>query len=183
MGLATQEKEIRKAWRGSPMLVPRIEKVVVNMSVGRSGETLEKAMKILEEITGQKPCVRRAKRTIKSFNIGRGEAIACLVTLRRKRAEDFLKRSLEAVGNKLSRRGFDRQGNVSFGIREHIEIPGVKYDPELGIFGMDVSISLKRPGFRIKKRRVGRSKVGAGHTVSPLEGMLFMKEKFGVEIA
>jgi len=65
----------------NPMLKPRIEKVVVNVSVGRSGEPLERAMRIIEELTGQKPGVRQAKKTIREFGIRKKEPIACLVTL------------------------------------------------------------------------------------------------------
>ncbi|HID90820.1 TPA: 50S ribosomal protein L5 [Candidatus Bathyarchaeota archaeon] len=166
----------------NPMLAPRIHKVVVNMAVGRSGEPLENAMKVLEQLTGQRPCVRRAKRTIKTFGITRGEPIACLVTLRGKRAESFLERALQAVGNRLPVDSFDKQGNVAFGIREHIEIPGVKYDPTLGIHGMDVCISFERPGYRVMRRRRERARIGSRHRLTPEEVMLFLKERFGVEI-
>ncbi|HDJ25897.1 MAG TPA: 50S ribosomal protein L5, partial [Candidatus Bathyarchaeota archaeon] len=106
------------------MLKPKIEKVVVNCCVGRSGEPLEKAMKIIQELTGQKPCVRKAKKTIRQFGIRKGEPIACVVTLRKEKALEFLKRALAAVENKVKASSFDEHGNFSFGIKEHIEIPG-----------------------------------------------------------
>lgn len=165
------------------MLKPRIEKVTVNMSVGKSGEPLEKAARVLEKLTGQRPCKRKAKQTIRDFGIRRGESIACLVTLRGEKAKSFLKRALQAVDNKLSRYCFDRYGNLSFGIREHIEIPGTKYEPELGIYGMDVSVTLGRPGYRVKRRRHARSKVGSGHLLTRHEATMFIKDEFGVEIA
>ena len=163
------------------MLRPRIEKVVVNISVGKSGEPLEKAMRVLEQLTGQKPCKRKAKKTIRDFGIRRGEPIACLVTLRGERAIDFLKRAFQAVDGKISRKSVDRDGNISFGIKEHIEIPGTNYVPELGIYGMDVSINLGRPGYRVKRRRRCRSKIGSHHKLTPEEGMLFIRDEFGVE--
>ena len=165
------------------MLKPRIEKVTVNISVGKSGEPLEKAAKVLEKLTGQRPCKRKAKQTIRDFGIRRGEPIACLVTLRGEKAKNFLKRALQAVDSKLSRHCFDRYGNFSFGIREHIEIPGTKYVPELGIYGMDVSVTLGRPGYRVKRRRHARSKIGSRHLLMRHEATLFIKDEFGVEIA
>jgi len=177
------EEEIRRKWQRNPMLKPRIEKVVVNISVGKSGEPLEKAAKVLEELTGQKPCKRKARKTIRDFGIRKGEPIACLVTLRKERALEFLKKALEAIDNKLSKSCFDEHGNFTFGIKEHIEIPGMRYDPELGIFGMDVCVSLCRPGQRVRYRRIERKKkIGKHHRLIPEEAMLFIKELTGVEI-
>jgi large subunit ribosomal protein L5 len=175
-------EEILKKWQSNPMLKPRIEKVTVNMAVGKSGEVLERAAKVLQELTGQRPCKRKAKKTIRDFGIRKGEPIACLVTLRKERAKEFLKKAFQAVDNKLSKENFDNNGNFSFGIREHIEIPGTKYVPELGIHGMDVCVTLCRPGYRVKRRRRAKADVGAKHKLTPEEAMLFIKEEFGVEI-
>lgn len=166
----------------NPMLQPRIGKVVVNMCVGTSGEPLERAKRVLEELTGQKPCVRRAKKTIKPFGIRKGEPIACVVTLRGERAVEFLDRALEAVGRRLKASSFDEYGNFSFGIREHIDIPGTKYDPKVGIFGMDVCVSVERPGYRIMRRKRCRAKVPRGHRVSREEAIRFIEERFNVEV-
>jgi large subunit ribosomal protein L5 len=176
------EEEIRRLWEENPMLRPRIEKVVVNICVGKSGEPLEKAAKVLKDLTGQTPCKRKAKKTIKDFGIRRGEPIACVVTLRKQKAMEFLKKVLHVVDYKLPRSCFDNRGNFSFGIKEHIEIPGVKYDPEIGIFGMDVCVSLCRPGWRVKYRQRARSKIGSKHTLTPEEAMVFVKDALGVEI-
>lgn len=175
-------ESFRAKWQENPMLMPRIEKVVVNCCVGKSGEPLEKAMKIIEDLTGQKPCYRRAKKTIKDFGIRRKEPIACLVTLRGERAIEFLKRVLDAVGNKIPASSFDNFGNFSFGIEEHIDIPGTKYSPELGIIGMDICVSLARPGYRVKYRRHARSKVGKKHRLTAEEAISFMINEFGVNI-
>lgn len=163
------------------MLKPRIEKVVVNIAVGKSGEPLEKATKVLKEITGQTPCKRKAKESIRDFNIRKGESIACIVTLRKEEAIAFLNRVLPVIDKKISGRSFDRQGNFSFGIKEHIEISGVKYDPEVGIFGMDVCVSVTRPGYRVKNRRK-ENRLGAKHVLTPEESMVFVKNTLGVEI-
>jgi len=175
-------EEIRKKWQGNPMLKPRIEKVTVNMAVGKSGEILERAAKVLEELTGQRPCKRKAKKTIRDFGIREGEPIACIVTLRKEKAKEFLKKALYAADNKISKEKFDNFGNFSFGIKEHIEMPGTKYVPELGIHGMDVCVTLCRLGYRVKKRRHAKSNVGSKHKLAPEEAMLFIKEELGVEI-
>ena len=175
-------EEAHKKWLANPMLKPRLEKVTVNMAVGKSGEPLEKAARVLEQLTGQKPCRRKAKKTVRDFGIRRGESIACLVTLRKEKAKEFLKRALEAVDNKISWERFDSRGNFSFGIKEHIDIPGTKYVPELGIHGMDVSVTLSRPGQRVKGRHHAKSRVGAKQLLTPEEAIIFVKDEFGVEI-
>ncbi|RLI32639.1 50S ribosomal protein L5 [Candidatus Bathyarchaeota archaeon] len=175
-------ERIYEKWRKNPMTKPRIGKVTVNVCVGKSGEPLEKAAKIIEQLTGQKPCFRTAKRTIKDFGIRRGEPIACVATLRKEKAIEFLRKAFAAVGNKISKSSFDKFGNFSFGIKEHIEIPGVKYNPDLGIIGMDVCVTMEKPGYRVKERKRARSKVGSKHRVTIDEAILFLKENFGVEV-
>lgn len=175
-------EEAHKKWLENPMLKPRLEKVTVNMAVGKSGEPLEKAAKVLEQLTEQKPCRRKAKKTVRDFGIRRGESIACLVTLRGERAREFLQKALEAVDNKISWERFDSRGNFSFGIKEHIDIPGTKYVPELGIHGMDVSVTLSRPGHRVKLRHRAKSRVGAKQLLTPEEAIIFVKDEFKVEI-
>ncbi|MCR6623525.1 MAG: 50S ribosomal protein L5 [Candidatus Verstraetearchaeota archaeon] len=165
----------------NPMQRIMIDKVVVNMSVG-PGEKLEKAVKVLEELTGQKPCKRRAKKTIREFGIRRGEEIACITTLRGNRAKEFLQKVLVAKGNTIKKESFDKHGNISFGIKEHLDIPGTKYDPNLGIFGMDVTIVFKKPGYRVAVRRRKRSKVGGAQKVKIDEAIEYLKSNFGVEI-
>jgi large subunit ribosomal protein L5 len=166
----------------NPMRKIKIGKVVVNIAVGKSGEPLDKAARILEELTGNKPCRRNAKQTIKNFGIRKGEPITCMVSLRKINAEKFTDKVMEAKGRTIKRSSFDNIGNVSFGLKEHIEIPGVKYDPELGIYGMNINITLERPGYRIKRRRRCRSDIKPTHKVTPKEAMEFLKEQFSVQI-
>jgi large subunit ribosomal protein L5 len=177
------EDEIRKAWEENPMLKPKIDKVVVNIGVGKSGEPLEKAVKVLRELTNQEPGKRKAKQSIREFGTRKGEPIACIVTLRKQDAIDFLNKVLPVVDNKISRKSFDKNGSFSFGIKEHIEIKGVKYDPGVGIFGMDVCVAMIRPGYRVKNRRRKRAKIGSSHVLTPDESMVFVKDTLGVEIA
>lgn len=169
-------------WSSNKMLEPRIAKVVVNMGIGASGERLEKAARLLEQLAGQKPSLRRAKRTIKEFNIKKGEPIAVTVTLRGRRAVDFLEKALTAVGRRIKYTSFDDYGNVSFGIREHIVLPGAKYDPDIGIFGMDVTVKLERPGYRVMRRRRSKSSIPRRHRVSKEEAAAFFVTKLGVKV-
>jgi large subunit ribosomal protein L5 len=166
----------------NPMKQLKIGKVVVNISVGASGEPLNNAMTILRQITGQEPCQRVAKQTIRQWGIRRREPMACLVTLRGERADAFLERAFQAVRNRVNPRSFDKNGNFAFGIREHIDIPGTRYDPSLGITGMDVNVTLERPGYRVGRRKRAQSKVGSAHRVTPEESMTFIAEKYGVKV-
>jgi len=160
----------------------RVEKVAVNISVGSSGENLERAVQVLESMTGQKPVRKEAKRSVRDFGIRKGEPIACIVTLRKEQAVSFLKRALDAVGGKIPASSFDEYGNFSFGIKEHIDIPGTRYVPELGIFGMDICVVLEKPGGRVKRRRQRPSNVGNAQRVNRQEAQSFMRENFGVTI-
>jgi large subunit ribosomal protein L5 len=171
-----------KQWEEQPMLKPRIDKVVVNLNIGKSGEPLEKASRVLKELTNQQPVKKQAKKTIRDFGLRKGESIACVVTLRKQAAIDFLKKVLPVVDNKISRSSFDRQGNFAFGIKEHIEIAGVKYEPDVGIFGMDVCVSVNRPGYRVKTRRKQKSHIGAKHLLTPEESVAYIRQALGVEI-
>jgi large subunit ribosomal protein L5 len=178
----SDEDAMTKSWKDHPMLRPRIEKVVVNLNVGKSGEPLEKANRVLKEITDQTPIKKKAKKTIRDFGIREGEPIAVVVTLRKQKAMNFLKKVIPIIDNKISKRSFDERGNFAFGLKEHIEIPGVKYDPEIGIFGMDVCVSVNRPGQRIKTRKRQSKAIGPKHLLTPEESIVFVKQTLGVEI-
>jgi large subunit ribosomal protein L5 len=159
-----------------------IDKVVVNIGVGKSGEPVERAKRALEELTGVKAAARGAKENVRDFGIHKGEPIGAIVTLRRQRAIEFLKRVLESKNNILKLSSLDPFGNVSLGIHEHIDIPGTKYNPEIGIFGMDVCVSLTRPGYRISKKR-NPKKIGKNHRITKEESAEFFKSNFGVDVS
>jgi len=160
----------------------RIEKTVVNIGVGEAGERLLKAQKVLEMLTGQKPVETISKTTNKDLGIREGMPIGCKVTLRGERAEDFLKRALWVKNNKLAKYNFDPEGNFSFGVPDYTEFEGMRYNPEIGIFGMDVSVSLKRPGYRVTKRRRRASKLPVRHRVTREEGVQFIQDRFDIEV-
>ncbi|OGI11941.1 50S ribosomal protein L5 [Candidatus Micrarchaeota archaeon RBG_16_36_9] len=159
----------------------KIEKITINIGCGSAGDKLEKAKSLLEKLT-EKKIVTTITKTRNTFGSAKGRPIGCKVTLRRSDAENFLKKAFEAVDKKLSKNIFDEQGNFSFGIKEHIDIPGVRYDPEIGILGMDVCVTLERPGFRVKRKRFG-GKIGKGHLIKPEESMEWVSKNYGVEVS
>ncbi|GAB4316668.1 MAG: 50S ribosomal protein L5 [Promethearchaeota archaeon] len=176
------KEEILADWESNPMRRPFLEKVVAHIAVGAEGEPLLKAGTVLEELSGQKSVFRRAKRSIKEFGIRKKQNIAAMVTLRGERAKEFLRRAIFVKDNRVLRKSFDDFGNFSIGIQEHITIPGVRYNPELGIFGLHVHVHLERPGCRVKRRRKFRQKIGKNHHVRREETMLFMEREFNAEI-
>jgi large subunit ribosomal protein L5 len=159
-----------------------VHKVVINIGVGRSGEPIDKAKNALLELTNQQPAVRGARKSVRDFGIHKGEPIGVVVTLRHEPAIEFLKRVVAAKNNVLKASSFDNYGNISIGIHEHIDIPGTKYNPEIGIFGMDVNIVLNRPGYRIAKKSRKSAKIGKMHRINREEAIEFFKQKYGVEV-
>lgn len=133
----------------SVMQVPRLEKIVLNMGVGEAAQNakeLESAMADLAAISGQKPAITRAKKSIAAFKIREGMAIGCKVTLRGDRMYDFLDK-LISVGlprirdfRGVSPKSFDGRGNYSLGLREQLIFPEIRYDQVDKIRGLDVII-------------------------------------------
>jgi len=169
-----REEAVREERKRNPMEEVRVEKVIVHICVGGDWERLQKAAKLLEQLTGQKPSIRRAKKTIKAFGISRKQPIAAMVTLRKEKAYEFLRKAFDAVDYKIKASSFDRHGNFAFGIKEHLMLPGT-------IFGMDVIVALCKPGYRVKYRRFARSKPGKRGRVTREEAMEFVKREFGVQ--
>jgi len=157
-----------------------LEKVVINIGVGKSGEPLERAKNALEELTSRKPTQCGAKNNVRDFGIHKGEPIGAKVTLRNTQALEFAKRIIQAKNNQLRKSSFDNYGNISVGISEQIDIPGAKYNPDIGIFGMNVCISLSRPGYRILNKS-NPKKLGKNHRISKDEAIEFFKN-LGVEM-
>ncbi|MEB2793436.1 MAG: 50S ribosomal protein L5 [Caldisphaeraceae archaeon] len=172
--------EIIKVWDKNPMMIPRIRKVTVNISIGQGGEKLVRIQDLLTQLTGQRASLRAAKKTIRPFGIRKGENIATMVTLRGEKADAFLRKALEAVGYRLKKSSIDAFGNISFGISEYILLPGAKYDPEIGIIGMDVAITIERPGYRVERRRIKRSRIPLRHRVKPEETIALLTRNYGV---
>ena len=161
----------------------RLEKVVLNMGVGKSGDAIEIAKKALEQISGKKPNARNAKKAQRDWGVRKNEPIGAAVTVRGDDAKELLKKLFEAKGNSVKRKSIDKDGNLSFGILEHIDIPGIKYDPKIGILGLNVTVNLSRPGFSIKLRSKHKAKIGKTHKITPDEAKDYLTKEFGVNVS
>ncbi|MBS3922637.1 MAG: 50S ribosomal protein L5 [Nitrosarchaeum sp.] len=166
----------------SPMKKITLEKVVLNMGLGKSGDIILVAKKALDHISGKKSSAREAKETQREWGVRQGEPIGVAVTVRGQDARDLLKRLLDAKANQINGKSFDNFGNFSFGIKEHIDIPGVKYDPQVGILGLGISVTLTRPGYGIRKRSKHKASVGKSHTIKSQEAKDYLVKEFGVTI-
>lgn len=167
----------KKSKEDNKMRIIEIDKLVINCSVGEGTDKLTKATKVLKDLSGQEPVTSKAKITIRSFSVKRGDKIACHVTIRGDKAKDILDRGLKVKEYELKKGNFSNTGNFGFGINEHIDL-GLRYDPYTGIFGMDFFVVLKRRGFRVSKRKHCRSKVGNSHKISKEDAMEWYKRTY-----
>jgi large subunit ribosomal protein L5 len=161
----------------------RIEKVTLNIGAGKDQTVLGKGQKLLEHITGVPPMKTVTQKRIAAWGLRPGLPIGVKTTLRKEPAKKLIIRLLKAKENMLQETNFDDNGNVSFGIHEYIDIPDAKYDPEIGIIGLQVCVTLERPGFRIKKRKIMKRKIPLNHRINRDDAIEYMKEHFHVKIA
>lgn len=173
-------EEYKQKYLEQPMLRPKIAALIINVSLGVSGDPIVRAKSIVRTLTNQEPVETIAKQTWRSFGVRKHQPVGIKVTLRGQPAYDLLLRLIHAKDYKLNQRSIDRFGNFGFGIREHIDIPGMSYEPTLGIIGMDVIIQMERLGYRVKKRSYRRASIGKHHYVSPVETRIFLQENYGV---
>lgn len=160
----------------------KIEKVTLNIGTGEPGDRLEKARKLLKTVSGMKAVPTVTKERIPTWKIRPGLVIGCKVTVRGEKAKELLKRLLQGMDNSLDESKFDNQGNISFGIKEYLDVPGLKYDAEVGVIGFDVAVTLQRSGFRIKRRMLKRKKMPKRHKISRGEAIEFIKKEFNIEV-
>lgn len=159
-----------------------VEKVTLNIGAGKDQAKLEKGMKLIYNITGREPVKTFTKKRIQEWGLRPGLAIGCKLTLRKDLALELLKRFLEAKDYTLKESNLDNEGNISFGIREYIDIPGVKYDPDIGIMGFQVCVTLKRKGFRVKRRILKRREIPKKNRITKEEAIDFMKKLFNLKL-
>jgi large subunit ribosomal protein L5 len=160
----------------------RIEKITLNIGAGREQKVLEKGIVLLKHITGISPVKTKTNKRIQGWGLRPGLPIGCKVTLRKQQARALLKKLLSAKENQLRETNFDEHGNISFGIPEYVDIDGVKYDPNIGMMGLQASITLERPGYRVKKRKIQKRKISHRHKVTKEEAIKFMSKEYGTRV-
>ena len=171
----TSDRPAENRWRSV-----RILKIVVNTGVGESGEPRSKAERVLQMVTKQKPVPTRSKATNRDFGIREGQEIGAMVTLRGAVAIDFLNRAFDARDRQFDPDSIDRAGNFSLGLSDYTDFAGMKYDPEIGIRGMDICVTMGRAGYRIRDRRLAGRPIPRAQRVTPDETRRFLAEQFHV---
>ena len=160
-----------------------IEKLTLNCGTGGPGDKLEKSLKLLAKLSDMKPVSTKAgpNTRIPTWGVRPGLELGCRVTVRGKKAAELLKQLLDAKKKELKESSFDDHGNFSFGIHEYLDIPGIEYDPEIGITGLELAVTLQRKGFRIKRRASHKKSVPKAHKITKENAISFMKTKYGVK--
>jgi large subunit ribosomal protein L5 len=166
----------------NPMRNITVEKLTFNFGSGKDAAKLEKGIKLIRHITGKDPVKTITNKRIPSWGLRPGLPVGCKLTIRGAAATELVRRLLKAKKDKLQKSQFDNNGSVSFGVKEYIDIPGIEYNPEIGIMGFEVCVTLKRPGFRIKSRRMRPARISKTHSISQDEAAEFMHKQFNTEI-
>jgi large subunit ribosomal protein L5 len=166
----------------NPMRRIKVEKVTLNIGAGKDTNLLNKGVKLLQDLTGIPPVKTVTSKRIPAWGLRPGLPIGVKITLRGKDAEAFIPRLLNAKDFKLEERNYDGVGNISFGIPEYIDIEGAKYNPEIGIIGLQACITLTRPGYRIKRRRIRPGHMDKRHIITKQEAIEFMAGSFKTKL-
>jgi large subunit ribosomal protein L5 len=166
-----------------PMRTIRVEKLTLNIGAGKDTQLLAKGVKLLQDLTGIPPVKTVTQKRIPAWGLRPGLPIGVKITLRGKQAHEMIPRLLAAKEHRLQECNYDGSGNISFGIPEYIDIKGAKYNPEIGIIGLQACITLERPGYRVKRRRQRPAPLAARHVITKQEAMRYMQDAFGARLA
>ena len=154
-----------------------IEKLIVNICVGESGDRLIRASKVVSALADQDGVYGKARITVRSFGIRRNEQISVFTTVRGSKAYNILERALRVKEFELHESNFSSTGNFGFGIDEHIDL-GIKYDPSIGIYGMDIYVVLGRPGKRIALKKRKRGIIGTRQRVTKQDSIKWFQDTY-----
>lgn len=159
-----------------------VQKVTVNIGVGEVGDDVQKAKQLIERLTDSEAVTTESTFEARGFGLREGLNIGAKTTLRGEDAEEFLERMFEAREDAITRDQFDETGNFSFGIPEYINVPGMDYDPDIGMMGFEIAVNLERPGYRVARRKEDSRPVGDSHRVTPDEAAEYVQDRFGIEV-
>ena len=160
----------------------RIEKITLNIGAGKEQARLDKGVLLLSELCGRPPVKTVTQKRIATWGLRPGLPIGCKVTLRKLEAKTMLKRLLYAKDNKLKSTNFDSHGNLAFGVHEYIDIEGAKYNPQIGIMGLEVAVTLQKPGYHVKKRKIKQGTIGKRQLITKDEAITFMQKTFNATV-
>lgn len=158
----------------NPMRKIELEKIV--LSIGGTGEELEKGFRLLKILTGRTPAKMQSRKRIPSLGVRPKLEVGVVVTIR-KNPEETLRKMLSALDNILKKSQIS-ENNFSFGIKEYIEIPGTEYQRDIGIRGLDVTVTFKRAGKRVKLKKIKKGKIPKRQAITREEIIKFMEENF-----
>ncbi len=164
------------------MLQIYLDKVVINIGIGQNENQLENAKALIKKLTNRDAGTTVSKRRDPELKLRKGQHIGAVSTLRKDEAKDLLKRALDANNNLITRNAI--AGNsVNFGVKEYIYFTGVKYDPKIGILGMNINAAFARKGGRTAHRKRRASTPGVHHSRIKREEILkYLEDNFKVKV-
>lgn len=162
----------------NPMRTIKIEKVL--LSAGGKGDDLVKARKLLELLSSKKAQIIASQKRIPDFGVSPGMEVGARVTLRNNDAISVLKRLLGAIDNIISKKNLS-ENHFSFGLKEYIDIPGIEYQRDIGIRGLNITVVFTRSGMRVKRKKIKFGKIPKKQYVSEEEIIKFMGENFNTK--
>ncbi len=165
----------------NPLRALRLAKIVINIGVGEAGDRRTRAERVIQMLTSHKPVATRARGSNRDLGVRVGMEIGAKVTLRGADATRFLERALATRENQLDPASIDRNGHLSFGVPDYTDFDGMKYDPKIGIYGLDVSVEITRSGARVRSRARSPRPLPHQQRVAPEETRRFLAEKFAVK--